>query len=257
MVSKLFENNTVIISGGLGDIGRAMALEFAQHGANIALGDRHSMAQARGFMSELGRHNVRCHYQRVDVTVAKAVRAWVRKVEDTLGAPSVIIANAAAVTLAGLYEITARQWSREIAVNLDGAFHLTQIATARLLALGRPGRVVFIGSWAAATVHAHIPAYCVSKAGLRMLCKCMALELAPHGILVNEIAPGYVNGGLSRRVWKQNPKLHKQAQKKVPVRKLISPQEVAGQVVQLCHPHNQHITGGTLLMDGGLSLLST
>jgi glucose 1-dehydrogenase len=91
---------------------------------------------------------------------------------------------------------------------------------------------------------------------LRMLCKCMALELAPHGILVNEIAPGYVDAGMSRRICEQDPLRRKQALKKVPVRKFIMAEEVARQVVQLCHPQNQNITGSTLLMDGGLSLLS-
>lgn len=177
------------------------------------------------------------------------------KVENILGIPGIIIANAATVTFAGLYEITSEQWFRELRVNLDGAFHLTQSATARLLHHSRPGRVVFIGSWAAHSVHTHIPAYCVSKAGLRMLCKCMALELAPHNILVNEIAPGYVDAGLSGRSFEKNPDTRKEAQQKVPVKKLISALEVAYQVIQLCHPSNEHMTGSTVLMDGGLSLL--
>jgi NAD(P)-dependent dehydrogenase (short-subunit alcohol dehydrogenase family) len=152
--------------------------------------------------------------------------------------------------------MTASQWSRELRVNLDGAFYLAQAATARLLHHKRHGRVVFIGSWAAHTVHLHIPAYCVAKAGMRMLCKCMALELAPHGITVNEIAPGFVNGGLSRRVWEEHPAMRAAARKKVPVGELIAPEEVAEQVVHLCHPDNHHITGSVLLMDGGLSLVS-
>lgn len=255
-MSKLFNNQTVIISGGLGDIGLAIAWEFARHGASIAIGDILSPEDARGLMSELERQNVRSHYQQVDVADAKAVRAWVSEVESRLDVPNIIIANAATATLAGIHKVTPEQWSRELRINLDGAFYLTQSATARLLDHGLPGRVVFVGSWAAHAVHTTLPAYCVSKAGLRMLCKCMALELAPHNILVNEIAPGFVDAGLSGRVWENNPDLSKEALEKVPVKKLISAQAVAEQIVQLCHPQNEHMTGSTLLMDGGLSLLS-
>ena len=175
--------------------------------------------------------------------------------ENELGIPGIIIANAATVTFSSFIEITSEQWFRELRVNLDGAFHLTQSATARLLFHGRPGRVVLIGSWAAHSVHTHIPAYCVSKAGLRMLCKCMALELAPHNIMVNEIAPGYVDAGLSGRSFEKDPVMKKEAIQKVPIKKLISAGEVAHQVVLLCDPLNEHMTGSTVLMDGGLSLL--
>jgi glucose 1-dehydrogenase len=254
-VSRLFENQTAIISGGAGDIGRAAALEFARLGASVAIGGRRPAAEVREVLAAIEEHRVRCHYRQVDVADAKAVQAWVSEVESLLGVPSLIIANAATVTLKGLYELTPEEWSRELRVNLDGAFYLTQAATARLLHHRKPGRVVFVGSWAAHQAHSHIPAYCVAKAGMRMLCQCMALELAPHGILVNEIAPGIVMGGVSRRVWEENPALREKAEKTVPIKRLITNEEVAQEIIHLCHPDNQHMTGSTLLMDGGLSLI--
>jgi len=255
-VNPIFKNQTAIISGGLGDIGRAIALEFAAHGAAIAIGDIHSPDKAESFLQELLRKNVKSSYTRVDVSEAAQVQSWIAKVENELGVISLVIPNAATATFAGLYEITPEQWSRELRINLDGAFYLAQAATARLLHHGQEGRVVFVGSWAAHTPHPGIPAYSVAKAGLRMLCQCMALELAPHGILVNEVAPGYVDAGVSRRCWEKDPTIRKRALKKVPINKLISAEEVAQQVVHLCHPQNRHMTGSTLLMDGGLSLLS-
>ncbi len=245
-----------MISGGLGDIGRATALEFARHGAAIAVCDIHPKAAANEFLAEVKRYNVSCQYSQVDVVDAKAVRAWVDETERMMGTPGIIIANAAMVTLAGIHEITPEQWSKELCVNLNGAFYLTQYATARLLDQSLPGRVVFVGSWAGSTVHQHIPAYCVSKAGMRMLCKCMALELAPHHILVNEIAPGYVAAGLSGRIWEDNPGQFEEALERVPIKKIMSAKAVAEQILHLCHPQNEHMTGMTLLMDGGLSLLS-
>lgn len=255
-MKELFKNETVIISGGLGDIGRATALEFAKCGANIALCDVYAASDARNFLKSLSRYEVKSAYSQVDVTDANAIRKWVMNVEDKLGVAGIIIANAATVTFAGIHEITPEQWSQELSVNLNGAFYLTQSATARLLYHQRPGRVVFVGSWAAHAVHTNIPAYCVSKAGIRMLCKCMALELASHHILVNEIAPGFVDAGLSGRNFEENPGMREKAEQKVPVHKLITAKEVADQVVMLCHPQNGHMTGSTILMDGGLSLLS-
>jgi len=254
-MDKLFENKTVIISGGIGDIGFSTALEFAKQGANIALCDIIPIKDAGEFLKHLNGYGIVSTYQQVDVTDAKAVEDWVIEVENTIGISSIIIANAATVTFGGIHEITPEQWSRELRVNLDGAFNLTRFATLRLLEKGLSGRVVFVGSWAGSKVHTHIPAYSVSKAGLSMLCKCMALELAGHNILVNEIAPGYVAAGLTGRAWKNHPGQKEKSIEKVPTKRVISAQEVAEQIVHLCHPENIHMVGTTLLMDGGLSLL--
>jgi len=255
-MNAVFRNETLIISGGLGDIGRAIALKFAENGANVGIGDLAEPAAAGEFIATLRQFGVKAAYWQVDVADAEAVKDWVAGVENLLGVASIIVANAAIVSFVAIHDMTPAQWSRELRVNLDGAFHLTQVATARLLQAERPGRVVFIGSWAAHSVHTHIPAYCVSKAGMRMLCKCLALELAPHKILVNEVAPGYVDAGLSGRSFEKDPLMKQQAQQKVPIKKLITAAEVAEQVILLCHPSNVHMTGSTVLMDGGLSLLT-
>ena len=82
----------------------------------------------------------------------------------------------------------------------------------------------------------------------------MALALAPHDILVNEIAPGYVDAGLSGRYMEANPEMVRTLTDRVPAKRLMSAEEVAKQIVFLCHPDNRQMTGSTLLMDGGLSL---
>ncbi len=250
----LFQNRVAIISGGLGDIGLAIAGEFARQGAAISIGDMRSPEEARGIMKKLNKHKIPTYYQQVDVSDSKAVGEWVRQSEKALGVADIIIPNAATVTIATFCTIKPEQWARELRINLDGAFYLAQATAMRLLHHKKPGRVVFIGSWAAHSVHTHIVAYGAGKAALRMLCQTMALELAPHQILVNEVAPGYVNGGLSKQSWDRNPEGEEMARTKVPILKLIQPREVALQVVHLCHPENQHMTGSTVLMDGGLSL---
>ena len=94
----------------------------------------------------------------------------------------------------------------------------------------------------------------MAKAGLRMLGKCLALELAPHGITVNEIAPGFVDAGLTGRIYEDSPGLRDFARDYVPNSQLIEASEVGDQVAFLCDPTNRHMVGSVHLMDGGLSL---
>jgi len=250
------KDQVAIISGALGDIGRAIALELAARGADVALGDIREPGDAESLIKSLHDRGVRARYDRTDVADSTQVANWFAEVANDLGVATLIVPNAARVTLAGIRDVTPDQWSREIQVNLNGAFFMAQAGAARLIEAKKAGRIVFIGSWAAHAPHPHIPAYCVAKAGMRMLCKCMALELAPHNILVNEVAPGYVDAGLSAQVWAKNPGAKERAATRVPTGQLIDAREVAVQVAHLCDAENRHMTGSTILMDGGLSLVT-
>jgi NAD(P)-dependent dehydrogenase (short-subunit alcohol dehydrogenase family) len=253
-MANSLDGQVAIISGGAGDIGRAIAIELAKRGADVAIGDIVEPAKAHPILTQIRALRRRGRYDVVDVSDAEAVSGWVETVERELGPPTLIVPNAAIVHATKFPEVTPALWRKEMAVNLDGAFYLAHAATLRLLHHKKPGRVVFIGSWAGHAVHPTIPTYCVSKAGMRMLCKAMAAELSPHGILVNEVAPGYVNAGLSGRFFAQNPALAERCLPTVPVRQFIQADEVAQQVAYLCEPSNRHMTGTVLVMDGGLSL---
>jgi len=254
-MDKLFKNQVAVISGGLGDIGMATARTLAREGADVAMGDLKGPDDAVDGLKELENFGIRASYDPVDVSNADEVHVWLDSVEKNLGLPSLIVANAATATLATIHELSTGQWDRELQTNLNGAFYMTQYATQRLVQNQKPGRVVFVGSWAGHAAHAHLPAYSVSKAAVRMLCQCMALELASHQILVNEIAPGYVDAGLSGKIWAENPVLKTKAAAKVPIKNLMSADDVARQILLLCHPDNNQMTGSTILMDGGLSLI--
>lgn len=231
------------ISGGLGDIGRAITQALREAGAEVAVSDLSPDGGAGEF------------YAPLDVTDSAVVEAWYDAVGNAFGrTPNVIIPNAATATFKRHFEITCEEWRREIDVNLHGAYYFARIGASRLLAADRPGRIVFIGSWAGHAPHPHLPAYSVAKAGLRMVMQTLALELAPRGILVNEVAPGYVQAGLSGRVFAADPAVEAEATRRVPVRRLITADEVARQVVFLCSDDARHYAGTTLLQDGGLSL---
>ncbi|MBS0198242.1 MAG: SDR family oxidoreductase [Planctomycetes bacterium] len=243
-----------IISGACGDIGRAIALELARRGVGMGLADILPADRTEALLNEVRALEVPVRYDQVDVSDAQAVQRWVGTVEGDIGGPNLVVAAAATVTLAGAMKVTEEQWKRELDVNLTGSFLTARAGAASMLAARREGRIVFVGSWAAHSPHTNLPAYSVSKAGVRMLCKCMALELASSGILVNEVAPGYVDAGLSAVVFRENPGAREQAAARVPVGRLMSAQDVARQVAYLCLDSSPHTTGSTLLMDGGLSL---
>lgn len=250
----MFKNKIVIISGGIGGIGLATAKKFASLGAHIALADIKKKEDVNSQINEFKSFGVKCLYTCLDVSKADDVKRWIEEVEQTLGIPTIIIVNAAITRLSSFDETSATQWDSDIAVNVNGAFYMSKYATELLKKKQEKGRVVFVGSWAAQHVHSHMPSYSVSKAAIQMLNKCLALELAPYGILVNEIAPGYVDAGLSGRIWDENPGRREKAAERIPTKEVILAEEVADNIVFLCDPKNRHMVGASLLMDGGLSL---
>ena len=254
MNERPLKNQTAIVSGALGDIGRAVAVELARAGADVALSDIAPPEKASPLLAELRALDVRTRYDRVDVADGAAVDAWVSAAAGETGVATLVVTCAATVTIENALRITAEQWRRELAVNLDGSFHVARAGARGMIASGRQGRIVFVGSWAAHVPHAHIPAYSAAKAGVRMLCQCLAAELAMAGILVNEVAPGFVDAGLSAVVFRERAGARDAAQRLVPTGRLVTASEVAEQVAYLCSGASRHMTGSVLLMDGGLSL---
>lgn len=244
---KTLSGRVAVITGGIGDIGLAAARALKQRGAKVALGDLATPAvaakRAPGF-----------HYTRVDTSKPRALQSWIRKVDGDLGPPDLIVANAGIVELVGAMKSSEKAWRRTMDINLSGAYFFVQAACRNLMAKGLPGRVVLVGSWAAHAPHPRMTAYSVAKAGLRMLGQCLALELAPEGITVNEVAPGFVDAGLTGKIYDDRPELREISRGFVPNGQLIEAAEVGEQIAFLCDPANRHMVGSVHLMDGGLSL---
>jgi glucose 1-dehydrogenase len=249
-VAAEFHGQVALVTGGLGDIGLAIALELAGRGADVALCDR-DLSRAEEFLERIRPLPGRGLCHEVDVRDAAAVQAWIGSVNAAIGTPSIIVPNAAIVHEESFADLSLERWQQQLDVNLNGALYVAMNAARRLIDAKREGRIVFVGSWAGHQVHPNIPAYCVSKAALRMLMRCMALEYAPFGILVNEVAPGFVDGGMG----KPGPDEEASLRGQVPVGRLSTPEDVAKEVAHLCSPANRQMTGSTLLLDGGLSLV--
>ncbi|TLS49120.1 SDR family oxidoreductase [Paenibacillus antri] len=248
------KGRTAIISGGLGDIGRAIALELAKQGVSLSLADVKTPNEAEAFLERLESEGCKAIYTQADLREPTAVEAWIHRTADSIGIPTLVISNAGIATRESFLTISVEQWNNEFAVNVVGALSMCRSAAQRMIREGLTGRIVLVGSWAAHRPNPKIPAYCASKAALRMLGQVMALELAEHGITVNEVAPGAVNAGLSSgNLQSMGEEL---IRAKIPVGGWIEPEEVAWQVAQLCDPRNRNMTGSVVLTDGGLSLTS-
>jgi NAD(P)-dependent dehydrogenase (short-subunit alcohol dehydrogenase family) len=245
-----------LISGGLGDIGFATASLLAARGATLALCDLLPEQAAEDKMAPLRAKGARVDYSRVDVADATAVSDWVRAVAARLGPPSLIIPNAAITGYCATLTTTSEDFERHLKVNLLGAFFMAQEAARILIAHKKAGRIVFIGSWVAHAPSPQILPYATSKAALRMVMKCMALELARHDILVNEVAPGFVDAGLTAKEFEQIPGSREDCRSRVPTGRLLSAADVAKKVGLLCHPDASEITGACWVVDSGLSLVT-
>lgn len=246
---------TVMITGALGDIGRSLAREFARQGACLALGDLQAEEQAREFGAELAGGGARVLYRRVDVTRPEEVGALARAAAETFGGLDICLVNAGVVERGELVDFSLQQWQRVLDVNLTGAFLTAQAAARVMLEGGRGGHIVFMSSWTQDHPRAGIGGYCASKGGMKMLAKCLALELGPRGIRVNLVAPGWVEAGLTLQNIQANPGLADVLQSQIPLGRLIPADELAALVRLLCSDDAAYLTGTTLLADGGASLV--
>jgi NAD(P)-dependent dehydrogenase (short-subunit alcohol dehydrogenase family) len=239
----------IAISGGAGDIGAAIGAELVRRGAAVTLIDRKSEREAvpwLGRVKEAGPAT----YRRADVRDGPALEAVLRSVDPL----DVAIGNAGVVESAPFLEITDEQWQTHLDVNLTGCFNLGQAAARLMVERGTPGRIIFTGSWVQEVPWPEIAAYSASKAGLRMLARSMARELAPHRILVNVLAPGIVNAGLARHQLETEPQYARRVAKVIPLGDLQTDEQVARAMAFLCSPDADYLTGSVLLADGGCSL---
>ena len=237
-------NEIALVTGAAGSIGGAIADHLAALGARVAASDARAVSIAHRFAQ-------------VDVTQSDQVDAWVCSVQSNWGPPTIGVICAGKVTAGRLLDQTDADWHSTMAVNLDGAFFTARAIIRAMVAAGRGGRIVLVGSWAAHAPHPHIGNYSVTKAGLRMLGRTLALDHAADGILVNEVAPGIVDAGLSRDLFRADPALAARTRAAIPTRDLIQAEDVARDVAFLASPDNRNTTGAVLVSDGGLSLAST
>lgn len=252
-VSRLLDlsGQVGLVTGASRGIGAGIAIRLAEAGADVALVHRtpasaEAAAQVAGRVRALGH---RALVIEADVADVAAVEAMVAAVTDALGRIDLVVNNAGLQPVVGLLEMTADQWDEIQAVNVRGAFLVTQAAARRMIAAGRGGAIVNVASIEGLQptfVHSH---YAASKAAVIMQTRAAALELGRHGIRVNAVAPGLIDTGALGTEW---PEGVARWQAAAPLSRLGTPDDVADACLFLCSPASRWISGATLVVDGGV-----
>lgn len=250
----MLSGKVALVTGGAGDLGNEMALHLAQAGASVAIWDVKPESDALERIRRVNLVGGRVLYQQVDIRDRRPVEAAYDHLIAELGGLDIVCANAGIVEAAPFLEITPENWQRHLDINLTGSFHVGQAAAKRMVKAGTKGRIIFTSSWVAEIPWPEIAAYTASKAGVNMLMKQMARELAVYGIRVNAIAPGIVKAGLAGRQLVEEPQYAARVAKVIPLGDPGTPVEIAQAVVYLAGPHAEYMTGSVLLLDGGCSL---
>lgn len=246
----MLTGQTALITGAAGDLGNAMAVHLAQAGASIVMWDIQTEVTAAERIARVQETGQSVVYQQVDVQDRTTVDEHIA----SLARLDIVCSNAGIVESAPFLEVTQANWQRHIDINLTGCFNVCQSAARKMVKTNTQGRVILTSSWVGRIPWPEISPYTVSKAGVDMLTKAMARELAQYGIRVNAIAPGIVRAGLAGRQLQEEPQYAARVAKVIPLGEPGTPTEIAQAVVYLASPQSAYITGTILLLDGGCSL---
>jgi NAD(P)-dependent dehydrogenase (short-subunit alcohol dehydrogenase family) len=254
--SKRLSNCVVAITGGCGDIGRATALRLIREGAKVVLLDRAS----DGSLGAELRGNPSVTYIPCDVTDRTSVEGAVAKIVGQHQQLDVLIANAGVVANEAFLDVNISNLKATMEVNFFGAFHAAQVAARQMMKQplsdrGVRGKILFTGSWVQDMPWPEGTSYIASKGALKMLAKVMAQELAAQGIRVNILTPGIVMAGLSKRIYEADPTFRGRVAEAIPLNDMQTAESVADGYAFLCSSDSDYMTGASLLIDGGCSLV--
>ncbi len=238
-----------VITGACGIYGGWIADAFARAGAKLCLVDRDPAALAARLAEAQGAAG--SFTVAADLTDDAALHALADTLGERWGAPDVLVNNAGIYPSGFLLDIGAAEWDRILDINLRVPFLLTQRVAKLMIAAGRPGSIVNISSGAAHKMRRSVVPYCLSKTALDRLTKGYALELAPYGIRVNAVEPGFAPGSTASPLTAAHVEATLAG---IPLGRASTPDDAAGAVLFLCSPAAAYITGTSLAVDGGNSI---
>ena len=254
------EGKNVLVTGGSSGIGQAIAVRFAEYGANVAINylrqpeeAAETEEQVHACVASVQRHGVRDVLVQGDVSSEDDVIRMVADAAGGLGGIDVLVNNAGIQISRPTEELSSEDFDRVLAVNLRGAFLCAREAIRRFLAEEKEGSIVNVSS-----VHQLIPkpgylGYSASKGGMQNLTRTLALEYAGRGIRVNGVGPGATVTPINR-AWIDDPEKRRQVEEHIPMQRAGDADEMAGVTAFLASDDAAYITGQTIFVDGGLTL---
>jgi glucose 1-dehydrogenase len=240
-----------LVTGSDQGIGQAIALRLGEEGADVVVNYRKNdagAAETRDRIRAMGRRS-----EAIQADVGEFDRA-ARLVDDAvaaLGAIDILVNNAGIEKNASFLDTTEPDYEAVINVNMTGPFFSTQAFAKHRRAVGSGGRVINISSVHEELPFPHFTPYCMSKGGLKMMMRNLAIELAPLGITVNNVAPGAIRTPINEKLL-SDPKLLNALLANIPLGRMGEPKDVAGVVAFLASADAGYITGTTVFVDGGV-----
>lgn len=243
------DGRVALVTGGARGIGKSIALTLARHHAHVALVDvdDDSGQRSAGELRELG---IQSTFLRCDVTRADEVKDVIDTCRSELGGLDILVNNAGITRDGLLLRAKDDDWQRVLDVNLTGAFHFTRAAAKYLMKIDR-GRVINIASVVGIMGNAGQSNYAASKGGLIAFTKAVAKELAPRGVTVNAVAPGFIETEMTAGL---DEKARQAMLQTIPAGRYGSPDDVANGVLFLASDLASYITGHVLVVSGGMAM---
>ncbi len=249
--TKPLMDRIALVTGARRGIGRAVAIAFAQAGAHVAVCDivteDGELARAADEITALGRKSL---WMGVDTRVKQQVDSIVDTTIKEFGRIDILVSNAGIGNTTPLLKLEEEGWDAVIDTNLKGYF-LCCSAAGKKMVEQRSGNIITMASIGALRPSAGSPVYNIAKAGVEMLTKQFALELAPYGIRVNSICPSPVRTELVRGIW-DNPERYRSFLARVPLGRIAEPEEIASAAVFLASDASSYMTGHNIVLDGGM-----
>ncbi len=238
-----------LVTGGAAGIGQAIAVAFAQAGADVAYTvHSRSGTETKSAIEAAGKkaHEIKVDLGTIDATGADAL---FQSLENDFGAIDILVNNAGIIRRADLADFSEEDWRAVISTNLDGVWYLSQ-AAGRRMQKRQSGRIVTIASLLSFQGGIRVPAYTAAKHGVAGLTKALANELAPHNICVNAIAPGYIATDNTTAL-RNDPERSRQILERIPAGRWGRAADIAGAAVFLASDAAAYVHGAILTVDGG------
>ncbi len=241
-----------LITGAAKGIGRAVTLQLARDGFNVAINYAHSEEAAKSLKDEVMTLGVKAEIFRADVSVQEEAAKMFADVKESFGENVSVLVNNAGITRDTLLmRMKSEDWLAVINTNLNAAFYCSQLAI-KDMAKARYGRIISISSVVGLIGNAGQCNYSASKAGIIGLTKSIAREYAARGITANAIAPGFIDTGMTDIL---KDEVKEAILKSIPAGRIGSPEEVANAVSFLASEKSAYITGQVLAVDGGMTMV--